>query len=147
MANDDAAYRSLTLSWFQHSPLWDLLKKIAQKKVKVIITTDHGTIRVKKPVKVIGDRSTNTNLRYKQGRNLNFNAKEVFLIKNPHDALLPKINISSSYIFAREDSYFVYPNNFNQFVNYYNETFQHGGISLEEMIIPVDVFTKVIKEN
>ncbi len=137
LANDDAAYRSLTLSWFEHSPLWDLLKKISQKKVKVIITTDHGTIRVKKPVKVIGDRSTNTNLRYKQGRNLNFNAKEVFLIKNPHDALLPKINISSSYIFAREDSYFVYPNNYNQFVNYYNETFQHGGISLEEMIIPV----------
>ncbi|WP_293785841.1 PglZ domain-containing protein [uncultured Pedobacter sp.] len=141
LANDDAAYRSLTLSWFEHSPLWDLLKKISQKKVKVIITTDHGTIRVKKPVKVIGDRSTNTNLRYKQGRNLNFNAKEVFLIKNPHDALLPKINISSSYIFAREDSYFVYPNNYNQFVNYYNETFQHGGISLEEMIIPVVTYS------
>ncbi|RBQ04876.1 PglZ domain-containing protein [Pedobacter miscanthi] len=141
LANDDAAYRSLTLSWFEHSPLWDLLKKISQKQVKVIITTDHGTIRVKKPVKVIGDRSTNTNLRYKQGRNLNFNAKEVFLIKNPHDALLPKINISSSYIFAREDSYFVYPNNYNQFVNYYNETFQHGGISLEEMIIPVVTYS------
>ncbi|KQN34490.1 two-component system response regulator [Pedobacter sp. Leaf41] len=141
LANDDAAYRSLTLSWFEHSPLWDLLKKISQKQVKVIITTDHGTIRVKKPVKVIGDRATNTNLRYKQGRNLNFNAKEVFLIKNPHDALLPKINISSSYIFAREDSYFVYPNNYNQFVNYYNETFQHGGISLEEMIIPVVTYS------
>ncbi|GGH12334.1 MULTISPECIES: T9SS response regulator signal transducer PorX [Pedobacter] len=141
LANDDAAYRSLTLSWFEHSPLWDLLKKISQKQVKVIITTDHGTIRVKKPIKVVGDRSTNTNLRYKQGRNLNFNAKEVFLIKNPHDALLPKINISSSYIFAREDSYFVYPNNYNQFVNYYNETFQHGGISLEEMIIPVVTYS------
>jgi hypothetical protein len=141
LANDDAAYRSLTLSWFEHSPLFDLLKKISQKQVKVVITTDHGTIRVKKPVKVIGDRSTNTNLRYKQGRNLNFNAKEVFAIKNPHDALLPKINISSSYIFAREDSYFVYPNNYNQFVNYYNETFQHGGISLEEMIIPVVTYS------
>ncbi|MFD2584758.1 PglZ domain-containing protein [Pedobacter vanadiisoli] len=141
LANDDAAYRSLTLSWFEHSPLWDLLKKISQKQVKVIITTDHGTIRVKKPIKVVGDRSTNTNLRYKQGRNLNFNAKEVFLIKNPHDALLPKINISSSYIFAREDSYFVYPNNYNQFVNYYNETFQHGGISLEEMIIPIVTYS------
>ncbi|MCX2573795.1 T9SS response regulator signal transducer PorX [Pedobacter sandarakinus] len=141
LANDDAAYRSLTLSWFEHSPLWDLLKKIAQKKVKVVITTDHGTIRVKKPVKVIGDRATNTNLRYKQGRNLNFNAKDVFLIKNPHDAMLPKINISSSYIFAQEDSYFVYPNNYNQFVNYYNETFQHGGISLEEMIIPVVTYS------
>jgi len=141
LANDDAAYRSLTLSWFEHSPLFELLKKIAQKKVKVVITTDHGTIRVKKPVKVIGDRSTNTNLRYKQGRNLNFNEKEVFLIKNPHDALLPKVNISSSYIFAQEDSYFVYPNNYNQFVNYYNETFQHGGISLEEMIIPIITYS------
>lgn len=141
LANDDAAYRSLTLSWFEHSPLLDLLKKIAQKKVKVIITTDHGTIRVKKPCKVVGDRTTNSNLRYKQGKNLNFNAKEVFLIKNPHEALLPKINMSSSYIFAKEDSYFVYPNNYNQFVNYYNETFQHGGISLEEMIIPVVTYS------
>lgn len=137
LANDDAAYRSLTLSWFVHSPLIDLLKKISQKKVKLVITTDHGTIRVKHPSKVIGDRSTNTNLRYKQGRNLNYNPKEVFLIKNPHEAQLPKINISSNYIFAKEDQYFVYQNNYNQFVNYYNETFQHGGISLEEMIIPV----------
>lgn len=136
LANDDAAYRSLTLSWFEHSPLLDLLKKISQKNVKLIITTDHGTIRVKTPSKVVGDRNTNTNLRYKQGKNLNYNAKEVFLIKNPHDALLPKTNISSCYIFAKEDLYFVYQNNYNQFVNYYNETFQHGGISLEEMIIP-----------
>ena len=141
LANDDAAYRSLTLSWFEHSPLLDLLKKISQKRVKVIITTDHGTIRVKHASKVIGDRSTNSNLRYKQGRNLNYNAKDVFLIKNPHDAKLPKINISSNYIFAKEDKYFVYQNNYNQFVNYYNETFQHGGISMEEMIIPVVTYT------
>ncbi|MCY1514756.1 Regulator of RpoS [compost metagenome] len=141
LANDDAAYRSLTLSWFEHSPLLDLIKKIAQKRVKLVITTDHGTIRVKHPSKVIGDRNTNTNLRYKQGRNLNFNAKEVFLIKNPHDARLPKVNISSNYIFAKEDRYFVYQNNYNQFVNYYNDTFQHGGISLEEMIIPVATYT------
>jgi len=137
LANDDAAYRSLTLSWFEHSPLLELIKKLSQKRVKLVITTDHGTIRVKNPSKVIGDRSTNTNLRYKQGKNLNFNPKEVFLIKNPHDAQLPKINISSNYIFAKEDQYFVYQNNYNQFVNYYNETFQHGGISMEEMIIPV----------
>ncbi|MES2458606.1 MAG: bifunctional response regulator/alkaline phosphatase family protein [Bacteroidota bacterium] len=141
LANDDAAYRSLTLSWFEHSPLMELLKKIAQKNVKVVITTDHGTIRVKHPSKVIGDRNTNTNLRYKQGRNLNYNAKEVFLIKNPHEAQLPKINISSNYIFAKEDRYFVYQNNYNQFVNYYNETFQHGGISLEEMIIPIATYS------
>lgn len=141
LANDDAAYRSLTLSWFEHSPLLDLLKKISQKRVKVIITTDHGTIRVKNASKVIGDRSTNTNLRYKQGRNLNYNTKDVFLIKNPHEAQLPKINISSNYIFAKEDKYFVYQNNYNQFVNYYNETFQHGGISMEEMIIPVVTYS------
>lgn len=141
LANDDAAYRSLTLSWFEHSPLLDLLKKISQKRVKVIITTDHGTIRVKNASKVVGDRSTNTNLRYKQGRNLNYNTKDVFLIKNPHEAQLPKINISSNYIFAKEDKYFVYQNNYNQFVNYYNETFQHGGISMEEMIIPVVTYS------
>ena len=141
LANDDAAYRSLTLSWFEHSPLLDLIKKLSQKKVKLVITTDHGTIRVKTPSKVIGDRSTNTNLRYKQGKNLNYNAKDVFAIKNPHDAKLPKVNISSNYIFAKQDQYFVYQNNYNQFVNYYNETFQHGGISMEEMIVPVVTYS------
>ncbi len=137
LASDDAAYRSLTLSWFEHSPLFDLLKFLAQKQVRVIITTDHGTIRVKKPSKIIGDRNTNTNLRYKQGRNLNFNPKDVFHVRNPHDAMLPRLHVSSSFVFAKEDTYFVYPNNYNHFVNFYNETFQHGGISLEEMIIPV----------
>jgi hypothetical protein len=102
-----------------------------------MITTDHGTIRVKHPSKVIGDRNTNSNLRYKQGKNLNYVSKDVFLVKNPADAMLPKLHVSSSYIFAKEDSYFVYQNNYNQFVNYFNETFQHGGISLEEMIIPI----------
>lgn len=136
LANDDAAYRSITLSWFEHSPLLDLIKKLSQKRVKLMITTDHGTIRVKSPSKVIGDRNTNANLRYKQGKNLNYNSKEVFLIKNPQDAMLPKLHVSSSFIFAKEDRYFVYQNNYNQFVNYYNESFQHGGISLEEMVIP-----------
>ncbi len=136
LANDDAAYRSLTLSWFEHSPLLELIKKLSQKRVKLMITTDHGTIRVKHPSKVIGDRNTNSNLRYKQGKNLNFSPKEVFQVKIPSDAMLPKLHVSSSYIFAKEDSYFVYQNNYNQFVNYFNETFQHGGISLEEMVIP-----------
>jgi DNA-binding response OmpR family regulator len=136
LANNEAAYRSLTLSWFEHSPLLDLLKKLAQKNVRVIITTDHGTIKVKHASKVIGDRNTNTNLRYKQGKNLNFSAKEVFHIRNPHDAMLPRLHVSSGFIFAKEDTYFVYPNNYNQFVNYFNETFQHGGISLEEMVVP-----------
>jgi hypothetical protein len=136
LANDEAAYRSLTLSWFEHSPLLDALKKLSQKKIKLIITTDHGTIRVKHPSKVIGDRNTNSNLRYKQGKNLDFNPKDVFLVKNPHEAMLPKLHMSSSFIFAKEDSFFVYPNNYNHFVNYFNETFQHGGISMEEMIVP-----------
>ncbi|MGN6395974.1 MAG: PglZ domain-containing protein [Mucilaginibacter sp.] len=140
LASDDAAYRSLTLSWFEHSPLYDLLKFLASKQTRVVITTDHGTIRVKNPSKIVGDRNTNTNLRYKQGKNLNFNPKEVFHIRNPHDAMLPKLHVSSSFVFAKEDSYFVYPNNYNHFVNFYNETFQHGGISLEEMIIPVAVY-------
>src|SRR5476651_1252161 len=140
LASDDAAYRSLTLSWFEHSPLFDLLKFLAQKQVRVVLTTDHGTIRVKNPSKIVGDRNTNTNLRYKQGKNLNFNPKEVFHIRNPHDAMLPKLHVSSSFVFAKEDSYFVYPNNYNHFMNFYNETFQHGGISLEEMLIPIAVY-------
>src|SRR5690606_37826379 len=106
----------------------------------VIITTDHGTIRVKRPSKIVGDRNTNTNLRYKQGKNLNYNGKDVFTIKNPLDAQLPKLHVSSSFVFAKDDFYFVYPNNYNQFVHYYQGTFQHGGISLEEMIIPYAVY-------
>jgi hypothetical protein len=112
------------------------MKKIAEKKIKVIIATDHGTVHVKEPSKIVGDRNTNTNLRYKQGKNLNYNAKEVFEINRPEDAFLPKPNVSTTYVFAKEYKFFVYPNNYNQFVNYYQNTFQHGGISLEEIIIP-----------
>lgn len=136
LANDEAAYRSLTLSWFEHSPLLDALKWLSQKKVRIIITTDHGTIRVKKPSKIIGYKNTTTNLRYKQGKNLNYIAKDVFTIKKPQEAQLPLLHMSSVYVFAKDDVYFVYPNNYNQFVNYFIGTFQHGGISLEEMIIP-----------
>ncbi len=144
LAPDEAAYRSLTYSWFEHSPLLEVLKKIAQKQSKLIITTDHGTIRVKSPSKVIGDRSVNSNLRYKQGRNLNFISKDVLEIKNPGDAFLPKVNMSQSYIFAKEDFYFVYQNNYNHFANFFANTFQHGGISLEEMLIPVVTFSSKI---
>lgn len=136
LANDESAYRSITLSWFEHSPLLEVLKWLAQRRVRIVITTDHGTIRVKKPSKIVGDRNTNSNLRYKQGKNLNYQEKDVFIIKNPHDAQLPKLHVSSTYVFAKEDSYFVYPNNYNQFVNHFNGTFQHGGISLEEIIVP-----------
>ena len=137
LAEDDAAYRSLTTSWFEHSPLKDMISFISRNKHKLVITTDHGTVLVKKPTKVLGDKDLTTNLRYKQGRNMKYNNKEVFEIDNPKDVFLPSVNISSKYIFAREDYFFAYPNNFNYYVNHYKETFQHGGISLEEMIIPV----------
>lgn len=141
LANDEAAYRSLTLSWFEHSPLLDVLKWLSQRHVKVILTTDHGTIQVKKPSKIIGDRNTNTNLRYKQGKNLNYASKDVFEIRNPHDAQLPKLHVSSTYVFAKDDMFFVYPNNYNHFVNHFMGTFQHGGISLEEMIVPLATYS------
>jgi hypothetical protein len=136
LAEDEAAYRSITASWFEHSPLFDAIRKIAQKKAKIIITTDHGSIRVKDPVKIVGDRSTSTNLRYKQGRNLNYNESELFTIKDPGEAYLPKANISTRYVFATEDHFMAYPNNFNYYVNMYKDSFQHGGISLEEMLVP-----------
>jgi hypothetical protein len=136
LAEDEAAYRSITASWFEHSPLFEAIKKIAQKKVRVIITTDHGSIRVKNPVKIVGDKNTSTNLRYKQGRNLSYNAKDLFGVKNPADLFLPKQNMSTSWVFAKSDDFMVYPNNYNYHVNFYNDSFQHGGISMEEMIVP-----------
>ncbi len=137
LADDEAAYRSLTLSWFEHSPLLAMIRRIAEEGGKMILTTDHGTIRVKDPVKVVGDRNTTTNLRYKQGKSLDYPEKEVFAVENPDEALLPKTNVSSRYIFAREADFLVYPNNYNHYVKLYRDTFQHGGISLEEMVVPI----------
>ena len=137
LAPDEAAYRSITKSWFIHSPLWDMMQTIAQKKIKMIITTDHGTIRVKRPFKIVGDKSVNTNLRYKQGKNLSFEGERVMAVNKPEKLFLPKSNVSTSYVFATEDQFFAYPNNYNYYVNFYKDTFQHGGVSLEEMIIPV----------
>ena len=139
LATDEAAYRSLTLSWFEHSPLLDLLKKLSQEEVRIIITTDHGTIKVDDAQKVIGDKKTSTNLRYKTGKNLNYKAKDIFEIKNPKEAHLPTSNLSSSYIFATNSHFLAYPNKYNYYVQYYKNTFQHGGISLEEMLIPAIV--------
>jgi CheY-like chemotaxis protein len=137
LAGDEMSYRSITASWFEHSPLHQALKKIADKNIKVILATDHGTIRVKNPCKVIGDKQTTANLRYKHGRNLNYEPKEVLAFRDPRDAGLPVPTVNSSYIFAKEDGFLCYPNNYNYYANYYRNTFQHGGVSLEEMIIPV----------
>ena len=137
LAYDEPAYRSLTRSWFEHSHLFDFLKEVSGRQIKVMLTTDHGTIRVQNPVRVIGDRKTSTNLRYKQGKNLNYNPEEIFEIKHPEAIHLPKSHITSKYIFAANYDFLVYPNNYNQMVNYYRDTFQHGGISLEEMLIPL----------
>ena len=136
LAKDEAAYRSLAKSWLEHSSFLALLKGLQKENVKVIITTDHGTIRVKKPVKIVGDRKTNSNLRYKTGRNLSYNEKDVFVCKDPEAFKLPKQNMTSTFVFTKADDYFVYPNNYNHYVKAYNDSFQHGGISLEEMIIP-----------
>ncbi len=137
LAGDETAYRSLTKSWFEHSPLWSALKKVTDRDVQLIIGTDHGTIRVGTPSKVIGDKNTTTNLRYKVGKNLQYEKKDVLEIRDPQAAGLPRPNISSTFIFATEDIYFLYPNNYNYYNNYYRNTFQHGGISLEEMICPI----------
>jgi len=137
LAGDEKAYRSLTKSWFLNSPLYGALEKLAEKDIQLFISTDHGTIRVKQPSKVLADRDTSNNLRYKVGKNLQFDHKDVLAFRDPHKAGLPTPNISSTFIFAKEDKFFLYPNNYNHFKQYYNDTFQHGGISLEEVICPV----------
>ena len=136
LASNDKAYRSLTLSWFKNSPLIDIIQQAQKMNFQLIITTDHGTINVKTPTKVVGDRETSLNLRYKTGRSLTYDNKDVYAIKNPKDIRLPTTNMSSSYIFAKSDLFLAYPNNFNHYVNYYKNSYQHGGISLEEVIIP-----------
>lgn len=137
LANNEKAYRSLTLSWFNHSSLRELIRSLAGNNIKLVVTTDHGAIRVDNAIKVVGDRETNTNLRYKLGRNLNYKSKHVFEIRDPRLAYLPSRNVSTSYIFAHNSDFFAYPNNYNYYANYYKDTFQHGGISLEEMIVPL----------
>jgi len=137
LASDETAYRSLTKSWFENSFLWAAFQKILDQKIQLFVTTDHGTIRVKQPSKVIGDRETTTNLRYKVGKNLQYDRKDVLEIRDPKTGKLPRPNVSSTFIFAKEDKFFLYPNNYNYYNNYYKDTFQHGGISLEEMIVPI----------
>lgn len=137
LSEDAAAYRSITKSWFEHSPLYELIEILKEQRIKIIITTDHGSIRVNNPVKIIGDRKVNTNLRYKTGKSLSYNDKNLFVISTPEAAMLPRNNLTSTYVFTQNDDFFAYPNNFNHFVAQYTDTFQHGGISMEEMIIPL----------
>lgn len=137
LAGDEAAYRSITLSWFRHSAVRGLFSALAGLDCEIIITTDHGSIRATAPVKVVGDRNVNTNLRYKLGRNLSYNPKEVIELRQPARFGLPAPNLSTSYIFAQGDKFFAYPNNYNHYVSYYRDTFQHGGVSLEEMVVPL----------
>lgn len=137
LANNESAYRSISLSWFKHSVLSELFTALAQTDYRVILTTDHGSIRADRPVKIVGDRNTNTNLRYKLGKNLSYNSKDLFVIKEPQKAQLPAPNLSTSYVFATGNDFFAYPNNYNYYVQYYKDTFQHGGISMEEMLIPL----------
>ncbi|MEN8745522.1 MAG: bifunctional response regulator/alkaline phosphatase family protein [Polaribacter sp.] len=141
LAGDDKAYRSLTQSWFKNSPLLDILQKAQLLGQKLIITTDHGTINCKQPSKVIGDKNISANLRYKTGRSLSYEEKDVYAVRNPKDIFLPTIGMNSPFIFAKEDLFFAYPNNFNHFVKYYKNSYQHGGISLEEVIIPCAIYS------
>ena len=140
LASDDKAYRSLTLSWFKNSPLLEIIQQAQKLNFKLIITTDHGTINVKNPSKVIGDKNTSLNLRYKTGRSLTYEDKDVYVVKDPKMIGLPTINMSSSFIFAKNDNFLAYVNNYNHYASYYRNTYQHGGISLEEMIVPFLVF-------
>lgn len=137
LASNEAAYRSITLSWFRHTAVKELFQRLAATDYDIILTTDHGSIRVSAPSRVVGDRNVNTNLRYKLGKSLSYNAKEVFEVRNPKRLGLPAPNLSTTYIFAQNDRFFAYPNNYNHYVSYYKDTFQHGGISMEEMIVPL----------
>ena len=137
LAGNESAYRSITLSWFRHTPIKEIFKKLASMDYDLLITTDHGSIRVDTPSKVVGDRNVNTNLRYKLGKNLSYNAKDVYEVKQPRALQLPQPNLSTTYVFATGARFFAYPNNYNYYVQYYKDTFQHGGVSMEEMIIPL----------
>ncbi len=141
LASSDAAYRSLTESWFRHSSTVEILRRMADLGFKIVLTTDHGTIRVDNPIKVVGDRNTNTNLRYKVGKNLSYNPKQVYEMRNPKKFGLPAPNLSSTFIYACNEDFFSYPNNYNYYVQYYTGTFQHGGISLQEMLVPIATLT------
>ena len=136
LASDDKSYRSLTESWFKNSPLFLALKKAHELGYQLILTTDHGTINVKSPLEIIGNKETSLNLRYKSGKSLKFSTKKVMVVEDPKAVKLPNVSLNSHYVFAKESHYFVFPQNFNHYANLFQNTYQHGGISMEEMLIP-----------
>ena len=136
LASGEGAYRSLTLSWLEHSPLLEMLRALGEEDVNVVITTDHGSVKIDRPVRVKGDRDISVNLRYKQGRLLDYDSREVFEVRDPARLFLPRLHVTSPYIFARGSDFFAYPNNYNEYVRYYTNTFQHGGLSMEECLVP-----------
>lgn len=136
LADDEPAYRSLMVSWFKHSSLFDIIRYLSKQKVKLVITTDHGSVKVNNPVKIIGDRETNKNLRYKNGRNLNFDSRDVFELPDPTEVFLPRLNVSTTFAFCKKNDFFAYPNKYHHYANFYKNTFQHGGVSIEELLIP-----------
>jgi hypothetical protein len=137
LAEDEKGYRDITKTWFENSPLLEMLKTLRGSGAEVILTTDHGSVLVDNPRKIVGDKEISTNLRYKAGRNMQYKSKEVFEIESPDEAFLPKLNLSTRYIFAKNHDFFAYPNNYNHYVKHYRNTLQHGGVSMDEMIIPV----------
>ena len=137
LAEDEKGYRSITKSWFENSPLLEMLKQLKGSGAKLVLTTDHGAVLVDQPRKVLGDKKISNNLRYKAGKNMQYKPKEVFEIDDPKEAFLPKLNISTRYIFARNSDFFAYPNNYNYYVKHYRNTLQHGGLSMDEMIVPI----------
>jgi hypothetical protein len=137
LAEDEKGYRSITKSWFENSPLLEMLKQLKGSGAKVILTTDHGAVLVDQPRKVLGDKTMSSNLRYKAEKNIQYKTKEVFEVHDPNEALLPKLNLSTRYIFAKNNDFFAYPNNYNYYVKHYRNTLQHGGLSLDEMIVPI----------
>ena len=137
IAPDEKAYRALTRTWFEHSWLFQAFQTLAEKKCTIIITSDHGAVRSLHPTKVIGDRETSTALRYKYGRNLKCDERHAIFVKSPVDYGLPGRGINTNYIIAKEDYYFVYPTNYNHYVNMYRDTMQHGGVTMEEVLLPI----------
>jgi hypothetical protein len=134
---DEEAFRNFTKHWFQHSSLFETIKAIAAQGGTMILSTDHGSIKVNRVTQVQGDKNSSITIRYKEGKNLACNNKHAIYVRNPNDYGLPSKNIINNYIFAKDDYFFVYPNLFHQYQKQFTGTFQHGGISMEEMILPI----------